>query len=288
MSSKKLLLWSDQMRIEISLDKLLRVNLVFIFLKIWSPKVFMLVVVSRFIPVLSREAGSYFYLSVISQGVRRIERHLLKHGNTNLKLTLLIMKAPVSWFDLRTMEQYYINNLPCNLNVDKDAFGSGYHGEMSEENRIKLRKDRGTSFFCYDVKSKTLLFIFDSIEEAININIHRSSLNNSLHLGDLYVGQILFSLVSISGYSNSLMSIEELKAFIDNLKKDWKITSHPHSIKIIAENITNPSLTKQFNSLNELSIALKGDRTTLRKYLFDPSFKGKLYRKQWRFTVSDD
>ena len=47
----------------------------------------------------------------------------------------------------------------------------------------------------------------------------------------------------------------------------------------------NPNLNCTFSSIGELAKHLKGDKSTIRKYILGRS-EG-LYRKQWKFTLID-
>ena len=130
------------------------------------------------------------------------------------------------------LEQYYINELNPNLNVDLIAGGYfGYHTPMSTENRIKLRKERGQIIYVYDVNNveiPCLLFISDSKEYLINnINISRETLNDCLVNGDLYLDKFLFSYDLIEEFTNSLinnlLTIEDLKIITGNQRNNFKI-----------------------------------------------------------------
>jgi len=62
----------------------------------------------------------------------------------------------------------HIDLISPNLNVDLVAGGyNGYHTPMSLEARDILRKLRGTPIYIYDTFTKSLIFLFDSIQLLI-------------------------------------------------------------------------------------------------------------------------
>lgn len=190
-------------------------------------------------------------------------------------------------YALAIMEQFYRDNLPSDQNVDPDCFGygSGYHRPMPEEMRKKLRIERGTAFFVYDVVNKVFLYKFESIELAqSSLNVHRQDICKGLKQGVLYLNRILFSLGPLSGYNIIPITLEGLKAFIKPLQKAHNRAKHPDCVIILAENVQDSSLTKTYSSLAGLAEGIKGDRGTIRKYQNDPKFIGKVYRKEWIFT----
>lgn len=77
---------------------------------------------------------SYFMPSILSNSDRRVLRYFNKYGFNNVKLTLLILESSCSWSQVIELEQYYIDLLSPNLNVDLVAGGfHGYHTPMSKE-----------------------------------------------------------------------------------------------------------------------------------------------------------
>ena len=94
---------------------------------------------------------SYFMPSILAQSNRRVLRYFNKYGFKNVKLTLLVMEPFSTWDQVIELEQYYIDFLSPDLNVDFIAGGYfGYHEPMSQEARDKLRKERGTPIYIYD------------------------------------------------------------------------------------------------------------------------------------------
>ena len=195
------------------------------------------------------------------------------------------MDLNATWEQVIELEQYFIDILSPNLNVDLVAGGiNGYHKPMSQEAKDKLRKIRGTCIYLYDMTSKSLIFISDSKQWLYsNIGIHHVSLNNCIMDGNLYLNRFLFSLDTIAELpSESILTSEQLVLLIEKVRSEYK-PNQPKQKNVLAENFVNPKLTRSFSSIGELSQYLKGDRGTIRNYLLGRS-KG-LYRKQWKFTL---
>jgi len=155
---------------------------------------------------------------------------------------------------------------------------------MSEEARNKLRKIQGQAFYVYDNFMKSLIFIFDSKQYAYdNFNIDHSTLEDCLYNGNLYLDRFIFTLEPLLEFSfESLINIEELKFLITEQRYKFKI-KQPNSKIIYVENINNPLLNKEFNSISEFAKSVKGDRSTIRDYV--NGIKTGLYRKQWKITL---
>ena len=99
------------------------------------------------------------------------------------------------------------------------------------------------------------------------------------------VDRFLFSVDLISEFPyESILTEQELISLIEKVKAQYT-PNQPKSKTIFAENVVNPKLTRTFTSLGELAKHLKGDRGTIRDYIFGRSTG--LYRKQWKFTLLD-
>ena len=210
---------------------------------------------------------SYFMPSILKTKERRVLRCLNKYGFTNIKLTIYIMNNSVSLEEVVELEQQFIDSLNPNLNVDLVASGSGYHVPMSSQARERLRKQRGTPVFVYDVRDFTLLYIFDAKNYMYNtINIHHKTLNDCLDKGEVYLDTFFFSLDEIEGSSTNLLTLDEIKALVSN-KREVYLVKHPAAKGILAEHKEDPRLNREFSSLGSLAKELKGDRGVLREYL---------------------
>ena len=228
---------------------------------------------------------SYLMPSILSKADRKVIRYFNKYGFSQVKLTLFILEEHFTWEQVIELEQYFIDSLSSNLNVDLVAGGyNGYHTPMTVKARERLRTLRGTVIYMYDTKTQLLINISESKEWLYqNIGIHHVSLTNCLTDGNLYLNRFFFSLDIISEFSyESLLSTEEFVLLIKTVKSEYK-PKQPKSKQILAENINNKNLNRTFSSIGELSRHLKGDRGTIRNYILGRS-KG-LYRKQWKFTI---
>lgn len=137
---------------------------------------------------LYNRISSYFMPSILNTKARRVLRYLNKHGFDNINLTVYIMEIKSDLSQIIALEQYLIDTLNPNLNVDLVASGSGYHESMSQEIREKLRKLRGTPIYVYEAETLCLLYIFESKQHMYNmVNIHHKTLNDCLDLGTLYL-----------------------------------------------------------------------------------------------------
>jgi NUMOD1 domain len=148
---------------------------------------------------------------------------------------------------------------------------------MSDEARLKLRKLRGQPFYVYDIQSKSLIFIFDSKQFAYDqINIDHRTLDNCLYNGDLFINKFLFSIESINEFVfENLISLDDLKILIKNQRLLMR-SLNINSKQIYAENIDNPILNKNFDSISDFARSVKGDRGTIRDYINEK--KKGLYR----------
>lgn len=230
---------------------------------------------------------SYFMPSILSRADRRVLRYFNKYGFDNVKLILYILDANYSWEQVLELEQYFIDSLSPNLNVDLTAGGyNGYHTPMSQKAKEALRKIRGTPIYIYDNVTKSLIFISDSKQWLYdNINIHHITLDNCILNGKLYLNRFYFSLDIISEFSyEAILTSKKLVLLLETAKSQYK-PNHPKSKIILAENMVKSNLNSTFSSISQLAKHLKGDRSTIRNYILGRS-KG-LYRKQWKFTLID-
>jgi hypothetical protein len=228
---------------------------------------------------------SYFMPSILAKSDRRVLRYFNKYGFNDVNLTLFIMNSDSSWDQVIELEQYLIDTLSPELNVDLVAGGyTGFHKPMSEEAKLMLRQLRGIPIYIYDSTTKSLIFISDSKQWIYdNFKIHHVSLDNCLFNGNLYLNRFYFSLDIISEFPfESIISSNELISLIEKTRLEYK-PNQPASKNILAENILHPELTKNFTSIGELSRHLKGDRGTIRNYINGNS--NGLYRGQWKFTI---
>ena len=232
---------------------------------------------------LYNRISSYFIPSILKTKARRVLRYLNKHGFTNIKLTIYIMKDNSSLEQVVELEQYFMDSLKPNLNVDLVASGSGHHEPMSQEMRKNIRKQRGTPVYMYTVKDLFLLYAFDSKQQAYDlINIHHNTLNDCLSLGNIYLDTYFFSLDLIEeSPETSLIPSDQIKSLVAHKRNIYNV-KHPAAKSILAEFKDEPKKNLEFDSLNSLAKHLKGDRQVIREYL--KGEKSSYYRGKWKFT----
>lgn len=131
--------------------------------------------------------------SILKTKARRVLRYFNKYGFENVNLTIYIMDENSTLDEVVKLEQYFIDKFKPSLNVDLVASSSGHHAPMSQEIRDRLRKQRGTSIYIYNIEDFTLLYIFDSKQHMYDtINIHHKTLNNCLDTGAIYLDSFSF------------------------------------------------------------------------------------------------
>ena len=187
---------------------------------------------------------SYFMPSILKKGDRRVLRYFHKYGTrqrTNVTLTLLIMD---STSDMAVqLEQYCMDTLLPDLNVDPVASSSGYHEPMSQYWRDYLRKLRGTKVFIYDTQTAQLVFVSDSVQYiADHVGIHRSTILRYTTTAEIYLNRFLISYDPITEMENTERMDQDL--FLDlltNVRNEHNnATIQPASKAILAENILYP------------------------------------------------
>lgn len=207
--------------------------------------------------------------SILKAKSRRVLRYFNKYGFKNTNLTIYIMDNNCTLNEVVKFEQYFIDTLSPNLNVDLVASGSGYHTPMTQEVRDKLRQERGTPIYIYNSENFELLHVFKSKQHCYDtISIHHNILSNCLSMGDIYLDSFFFSLDLIEeSIQSNLLTLEEINEVVFSKKKTYTV-KHPASKIIIAYfNDDYHSQTLTFPSLNSLAKHLKGDRKVIRDYL---------------------
>jgi hypothetical protein len=205
--------------------------------------------------------------SILKTKAGRVIRYLNKHGFNNIKLTIYIMEDKSKLEQIVELEQYFIDNIKPNLNVDLVASSSGYHEPMSQEIRDRLRKQRGTPVYFYSADNFTLLYVFQSKQEMYNsINIHHVTLNDCVALGRLYLDAFFVSLDIIEESQIKLFNLDQIKSLVKDKRNIYNV-KHPAAKAILAEFKDDTRKNLELNSLNSLANKLKGDRQVIREYL---------------------
>lgn len=235
---------------------------------------------------LYNRISSYFMPSILKTKARRVLRYLNKHGFSKIILTIYIMDEKSSLEQVVELEQYFIDILKPNLNVDLIASSSGYHDPMSMEARERLRKQRGIPVYIYNVEDFTLLYVFDSKQHMYDsISIHHNTLNDCLNTGTIYLDTFFFSLDLIDeSTKTNFLTLDELKSLVTDKRDVYKV-KHPAAKAILAEFKDDSRKNLEFSSLNSLAIHLKGDRQVIREYLTGK--KSGYYRGKWKFSYKN-
>lgn len=226
---------------------------------------------------------SYFMPSILTKADRRVLRFFNKYGFKDVKLYLCLLEDNALIEDILKLEKNFLDFFhKINLLNIETVPGSGFHLPMSQEARDKLRKLRGHKFFVYDTNTKTLIYIFDSKQFAYdNINIDHRTLNNCLNEGSLFLNRFIFSLEPVTEFVfESLIKLKDLKILIKEQRYSLK-SIQSTSKKIFVENIKNPSLNREFDSIAQFAKFVEGDRGTIRSYINQT----KLYRGIWKITL---
>ena len=235
---------------------------------------------------LYNRISSYFMPSILKTKARRVLRHFYKHGFNDIKLTVYILDENYSLQQVVELEQYLIDSVNPNLNVDPIASSSGYHKPMAQEIREKLRKERGIPVYVYKADDFTLLYKFDSKQHMYDsISIHHKTLNDCLDLGTTYLETFFFSLDLIEeSTKTNLHTMDDMIRLISD-KRDVYNVKHPAAKAILAVFKDDSRKNLIFSSLNSLAKHLKGDRQVIREYLTGK--KSGYYRGKWKFTYQN-
>jgi hypothetical protein len=228
---------------------------------------------------------SYFMPSILAKGDRRVLRYFHKYGFKDVSLTLYIMEEDTTSQMAVELEQYFINTLAPNLNVDLVASSIGYLEPMSMEWKQFLRELRGTPIYVYDNATTNLIHMFDSKTYLYKmLNMDHRTLDKYLASGKPFLNRFIFSLTAITNFSvDALLTINDLQLLFSQERANKNSSINDRSNSILAENIKNSKLSVKFSSLNACASALKADRATLRLYLQGKS--NKIYfRGQWKLS----
>lgn len=222
---------------------------------------------------------SYFIPSILQGANRKVLHYFRVNGFDNVILTLHVIN-PESNLSSLELEQYFIDNLKPNLNVDISAKSTGFHEPISEYWRNYFRKIRGTGIYIYDVRSAKLVFASDSIQYIVdNLGIHRSTIIKYASGTELFLDRFRFIQDLLPELDNSSwMTLEQFKKHFSECRLAFDTSKiQPRSKQILAENVSKPSLTKVYSSITSFSKDVKGDKQTIRKYI---NSDNTLYRNQ--------
>lgn len=232
--------------------------------------------------------NSYFMNSILKSKARRVLKFFNKYGFDNFNLIIYTLDDDNNIDDLLNVEQYFIDKLKPNLNVDLIARGSGFHNPMSNQMKLKLREERGRKIYIYCQYCFNLLYIYDSKHDLINkLKIHHKTLKDCIVKGIIYLDTFIFTIEIIIEYFNDINNLIRESNLINLVIwiKQFYIIKYPSSKKVLASFIVEKnSFIKEFNSINSLVKYLKGDKQTICKYLNNKDYNNKLYRGKWLLT----
>lgn len=215
--------------------------------------------------------------SILACANRPVLKYLLVNSFNNVTLTIHSLN-PNSVITTLQLEQYFIDSLKPNLNVDLSAKSTAFHEPLSR--REYFSNIRGTGIFIYDIKTGCLVFTSASLQYLEDfLSIHKNTVHKYSIQGKLFLGRFWLSLDILPELNNSKpLDLESFKALLTQCRMEQdKSKGKPQSKQILAQNSLNPTLTKTYSSIKAFAAAVKGDRGTIRSYLNKPGF---LYRKQ--------
>ena len=247
---------------------------------------------------------SYFMPSILAKGDRRVLRYFHKYGFKDVSLTLCLMEDGATSQMAVELEQYFINKLAPDLNVDLVVSSTGYHEPLSMEWKQYLRELRGTPVYVYDIATSNLIHMFDSKTYLYKmLKMDHRTLDKYLTSGSTqhwlvqpFLNRFVFSLTALTNFSvDALMTIDDLQLLFSTQRANRNYSINDRSKPILAENIKNPKLSAKFPSLNACAKDLKADRGTLRLYLLPAEADAKgghsnktYFRGQWKLSYEKD
>ena len=237
---------------------------------------------------------SYFLPSILIKGDRRVIRYFHNYGFSNIDLTLYILdnnnnnnNLNIKQKKILELEQFFIEKLNPNLNVNLICSSTGFHEPISMEWRQYFRELRGTPIYVYDICNLTLIHIFDSKTYLYrSLHIDHRTLDKYIKNNKPFLSRFIFTLNPIISMSvEGIINISDIKLLFEQIRKDFNNGEFQfkNRKKILAENIVNSNLTKNYISINACVKDLKGDRSTIRKYLENKNNK-PYYRGQWKLS----
>jgi len=116
--------------------------------------------------------------------------------------------------------------------------------QMSQEMRDKLRKQRGTPVYMYNVEDFTFIYIFDSKQQIYSlINMHHTTLKDCLNSGNVYLDTFFYSLDLIEeSAETTLLDLDRLQTLVSEKRGIYDV-KHPAAKSILAEFKDEPKKT---------------------------------------------
>lgn len=216
---------------------------------------------------------SYFMPSILAVANRRVLRYFNKYGFMDTTVTLYIMNPGSTAEMAAELEQYFMDTLLPDLNVNLTAENTGFHLPMSMDERLNQRILRGTQIFLYDTTLNALIFTFYSKEHVRDFGIDPKTVNTCLANNSLYLGRFLFMVeLMVETKVDNLISADILIKLLSACRVEHnqnQATNKP----FIATNLHDSSKTAFFSSIAAFTAMHGGDRATVRAYLTGTSTK---------------
>ena len=187
--------------------------------------------------------------------------------------------------EVRDLEQYFITTLRPNLNEHEVVVRNGMAPKSSRP------------LFIYDTKTGCLVFKSNSILYLLNnLTLTGTTIRNCADSGNLFLNRFIFTYEPLDeGYTEDLISIKELDQLFIKERPSYRAQfprasssrvqfseNQPNRKLILAENLKEPHLTKEYPSAIKAAAALSCSPNTILNYLKD-SYSGKLYLNKWKF-----
>jgi hypothetical protein len=137
--------------------------------------------------------------SILAKADRRVLRYFRKYGFEGVTLTLLVLQPGSTSKMSIELEQYCMDLLSPDLNVDLVASSTGYHEPRSEDCRNYFRLVRGcpdgpAKVFIYDLTTSQLIFKSNSIKFIIDFtHLQRATINYYDTTGEGFIRRFIIA-----------------------------------------------------------------------------------------------
>ena len=232
---------------------------------------------------LYARVSSYFMPSILATEERRVLRFFKKYGFEGTTVTLCILQSGATAQMAVELEQYFMDLLRPDLNVNLTAENTGFHTPMSDDERLNQRIKRGTAIYLYDTVVSALIFTFYSKEHVREVSIDPKTVNKCLADNSLYLNRFLFQLEPMSNAGiDRPYSQPDLDKFLAECRKQHKANQKVNK-PFFATNHIDASLSRQFNSIQAFVDAHKGNRADIRSFLKGEQ-GARRFRDTWTFA----
>lgn len=227
---------------------------------------------------LYNRISSYFMPSILKTKARRVLRYLNKHGFSNIKLTIYIMKDNSSLEQVVELEQHFIDSLKPNLNVDLVASGSTTEESItplviynSNEDKLAIKENKGKSGVYRWVNTLTGdSYIGSAVDLSKRFSVYYSqkSIQEVLNRSK----SNLLSAIQKYGHSNFTLEILEYCSPSDTINREQYFLDF---------------LYPEYNILSIASSSLGKLHTEETKFKISNSLKGKSVSEETKQKMSE-